>query len=83
MMTRDEEGKVRCVDKKIEDWICQKRMREGSSVTSSDLNLGGKGGASKDVQTDRNHVASLLPRKFMEKIDVGVKHGPANNYEGK
>ena len=56
--------------------------KDESNGLSSDLNLGGKGGASKDVQTDRNHVASLLPRKLIKKIDVGVKHGPANNYEG-
>ena len=69
MMMKDDQGKVRCVDKKVEVWKCQTRIRDGSSaVRGSVLSLGGKG-ESTNVQTDRKHVASQLPRKPIEKID--------------
>ena len=86
MMMKDDEGKVRCVDKKVEVWKCQKRNRDGSNVQlDSGLSLGGKG-TRKDVQNERKHVDAQLPRKPSEKIDGGggsmVKSLIKKHFEG-
>ena len=78
IMAKDEEGRVRCMDKLIDEWLCETRIRVGSSIDSSGFVLGGKGGASKDVRSADNHVGAPLPRKRVEIDDnVGLKHGQA------
>ena len=86
MMMKDDEGKVRCVDRKVEVWKCQKRNRDGSNVElDSGLSLGGKG-TRKEVQSERKHVDAQLPRKPSEKIDGGggsmVKSLIKKHFEG-
>ena len=86
MMMKDDEGKVRCVDRKVEVWKCQTRIRDGSSVVlDSGLSLGGKG-TRKEVQNERKHVDAQLPHKPSEKIDGGggsmVKSMIRKHFEG-
>ena len=81
-MGRDEEGKVKCMDRMIEEWICETRSG-ASHMMSSELSLGGKiKGVSTDVLDVRKHVGATLPRKPPTNIDgVGEKHGKADDKE--
>ena len=77
-MAKDDEGRVKCLDKVVDEWLCETRIRDGSNIDSSSFVLGGKGGVSKDAKNDDNHVGALLPRKRVENTDnVGLKHGQA------
>ena len=82
VMGRDEEGKVKCMDRMIEEWICETRSGAGN-IMSSELSLGGKiKGVSTDVLNARNHVGATLPHRPSIKFDgVGEKHGKADDKE--
>ena len=81
-MGRDEEGKVKCMDRMIEEWICETRSGAGHMM-SSELSLGGKTkGVSTDVWNARKHVGATLPHRPSNKFDgVGEKHGKADDKE--